>query len=175
MHNPTCTIPGCTQPSRRRTGGAPCIAHATRIRRNGHPGSPQIAIKGQPKKPCTVFGCAGLITANNMCDKHNQRTARTGDPTILTGPLTGTANPAYKGDQVGYGAAHDRVRRAKGRAADYPCVTCGNPARHWAYNHQDPNEKPPTRSAGGRELGPYSTNPDHYQPMCVPCHHILDA
>lgn len=169
-----CTIADCDHHSSRRTAPAPCVAHRSRIHRTGSPGTTPIGRYKQPAPPCTAEDCDNPISGKGLCDKHLQRARRTGDPNTLTGLLRGTNNPSYKGDDVGYTAAHDRVRRISGSASQYPCVACGRPARHWAYDHKDPNAKPPSVH-NGRNLGPYSTKPEHYQPMCVPCHHILDA
>jgi hypothetical protein len=102
-----------------------------------------------------------------MCTKHFTRARRHGDPTHVT-PTTGEFNNFWHGDDIGFGAAHDRVTSQRGRAADQLCVNCGQPARHWAYDHLDPEEK------RADKLGPYSTKVEHYQPMCVPCHKRFD-
>jgi hypothetical protein len=65
-----------------------------------------------------------------------------------------------------------RVRATKGSASQHTCP-CGAPAAHWAYDHQDPDQR--IGQAGKRGEGlPYSLNPDHYQPRCVPCHKAAD-
>lgn len=63
-----------------------------------------------------------------------------------------------------YSSAHDRVYYARGSASDYACASCGDQARQWAYDHADPDE---LFSPG---KGWYSEDPDHYFPLCVPCH-----
>jgi hypothetical protein len=82
---------------------------------------------------------------------------------------TGASNPNWRADAITYGAAHDRVRASLGSARRHTCVACGEPADDWAYNHADPEEK---TSPDGY---PYSVNPQHYQPMCVPCHRHFDG
>jgi hypothetical protein len=106
--------------------------------------------------------------SRGYCTKHRTRLVRHGDPLIVLTPAVklGEANPTWKGDDVGYGAAHDRVRRALGPARNYTCQ-CGDNAAHWAYDHADHNEK-------DDPMGPYSTDLAHYQPMCVSCHKTLD-
>lgn len=37
----------------------------------------------------------------------------------------------------------------------------------WSYNHRDPDEKQSPE-------GPYSINPDYYEPRCVKCHKAYD-
>lgn len=77
--------------------------------------------------------------------------------------LTGT----YVSRPLTYNAAHKRVYRLHGPARARACVQCGQPAAHWAYDNLDPNERT------ARE-GRYSPDPEHYQPMCQPCHQHFD-
>lgn len=72
----------------------------------------------------------------------------------------------------GYTAAHDRVRRLRGRPEAHACVTCGEPAQEWALR-ADAAE----RHAGiaGISVLEYSANPADYQPMCVRHHRLYDA
>jgi len=68
---------------------------------------------------------------------------------------------------AGYSAAHGRVQTDRGPADAHPCVDCGLPARQWSYGHDDPDEL--------LEAGlPYSLDPWHYVPRCVPCHKRVD-
>jgi hypothetical protein len=61
------------------------------------------------------------------------------------------------GQDLGYYGCHRRVRKARGRAADQVCVTCGSQARHWAHiRDMDPGD------------------PQNYQPMCQGCHWTYD-
>ena len=73
---------------------------------------------------------------------------------------------------VGYGAAHDRVRRANGSASGHACVDCGGRAAQWSYDHEDPDEI----QASGLSAGPisYSVKPEHYVPRCISCHKLFD-
>ncbi|MFI6243960.1 hypothetical protein ACIBEF_29250 [Micromonospora sp. NPDC050795] len=73
--------------------------------------------------------------------------------------------------ELTYDGAHYRVRGERGSASQYLC-RCGNQAEQWAYSHADYDEQ---AMAEGREAGkPYSTNPDHYSPMCRGCHARFD-
>ncbi|EGD55184.1 hypothetical protein [Gordonia neofelifaecis] len=78
-------------------------------------------------------------------------------------------------DIVGYGGAHTRVRAAKGKASEYPCVDCGHPAEDWSYDHQDPDERYGSDGARGRTPMPYSMDPEHYAPRCKKCHYAFDG
>lgn len=83
------------------------------------------------------------------------------------GGWRGPANPRWTGESVTYSGMHQRVRYIRGRASDHACAECGQPARHWSYDHADPDERM-------SDMGAYSANLDHYIPQCVPCHKRLD-
>ena len=80
----------------------------------------------------------------------------------------GEGHPAWKGDEVGYMAVHQRLRRGRGPAKSHQCIDCGKQAAHWSYDHSDPNPKIDEKN------GPYSTDLDRYHPRCRPCHKIQD-
>jgi hypothetical protein len=71
-----------------------------------------------------------------------------------------------------YLRAHDRVRRARGNASDYPCVECAAGAREWALMHETTERL--TGECNGVVME-YSRNVDDYQPMCTRCHRRYDA
>lgn len=75
------------------------------------------------------------------------------------------------GDVVGYYGAHGRLRRVLGSASARRCAHCDQPARDWAYDHQDPDEL--TAEVNGC-IVPYSLDPAHYMPLCKRCHNKLD-
>lgn len=58
-----------------------------------------------------------------------------------------------------YAARHNHVRKVRGKAAEYSCVDCGGPARHWSSVHD----------TSGLDIW------NDYQPRCVRCHHIYDG
>lgn len=75
---------------------------------------------------------------------------------------------------VGYGGAHQRIVRAKGRATYHPCIVCAEPGNDWAYTHSDLF----ALVAAERKDGPkmqYSTDPDRYESMCREHHRAYDA
>jgi len=82
--------------------------------------------------------------------------------------LFGPRNPAWRGDEVSYVGAHARVWRVRGSPRSHMCEMCENPAAEWAYDHRDPRER---RSPRGY---PYSPDPGHYRPLCIPCHRRED-
>lgn len=72
---------------------------------------------------------------------------------------------------VGYTGAHNRVRKARGRASTHACVDCGRQAEHWSYDHADPNEMTTIDRGMAFE---YSLDVTHYEPRCVSCHKAFD-
>ncbi len=70
---------------------------------------------------------------------------------------------------VTYGAAHRRIYRLRGKASQYACVDCGEAAKDWSYDGNDPNELP---DPGGWV---YSQDPAYYVPRCRFCHRGYDA
>lgn len=74
-------------------------------------------------------------------------------------------------EEVKYAAAHIRVQRVKGRAADHPCVDCQQPARDWSYVGGDPEERTEMVKGSPRR---YSLDPERYVPRCRSCHLSLD-
>mgnify|MGYP000845434441 FL=1 len=160
-----CAVDGCTRKS--RTKGL-CSAHYDRWRRNGTTGEVRIGARN-PGAECLVDECDRLSTARGFCGAHYYRwktQGDAGDAAIM---------PVSKGRDIGYGAAHDRVRKLRGRASQYICTECGGPAQQWAYNHRDPDviRAPMDALLGAGML--YSADPAFYQPMCKRCHSAFDA
>lgn len=73
--------------------------------------------------------------------------------------------------RTGYETAHSRIRRTRGRAAECVCIACGEQAKDWAYNHNEPDPRAVTDHKGRV----YSDDPSFYVPMCRPCHRALDV
>ena len=166
----TCSVEGCDRSIKARGW---CQAHYFRWRRNGDVGGPDLLLKGQPKEPCHVEECVKPVECVGLCDRHYYRYRKWGDPYYAEEkPRVGAFNGWWRGDDCGYGGAHDRVTRAWGApASEWPCADCGRPAAHWSYDHCDADEKSGT--IDGFTL-PYSLKTDHYQPRCVPCHKAFD-
>ena len=163
MDNRTCAVEGCDRSARTRGW---CQAHYFRWRRNGDPGGAGLAAKGAVRL-CAIEGCDRKHLALGLCDRHFQRYQRWGDPYYTSERAAGEFHWAWRGDEVGYGAAHERVRAVRGSASEHSCCACGGAATQWAYDHEDASERL-------SDVGPYSVNPDHYRPMCVPCHKRFD-
>lgn len=159
-----CTANDCTKPARSRTARW-CEMHYNRIRRHGHPGLAPIRSRGV----CPVEGCTQLDKGpNGLCGKHRERVRSHGDPTVSHAG-SGQLSPSWRGSDIKYRAAHERVQTQHGPAFTHACVNCGSQASHWSYNHDDPDE------LFDQKLRlPFSTDPAHYSPRCVPCHKLFD-
>jgi hypothetical protein len=140
-----------------------CQAHYFRWREKGDPGS--AAFKEYDRtRVCSMSGCDSRAYARGWCKSHYERWRKTGTPEAP--PLVREIGPSA------YNATHMRLYRARGNATSYACVTCGVPARNWAYDHQDPGAVTVTDAQGFELL--ISLDPSHYQPMCIPCHRKFD-
>jgi hypothetical protein len=164
MAEATCCVDGCERP-KRSPGVALCNAHYFRKRRTGDVGTP--TIWDRTPTPCPVESCPRQIVTHGYCQKHYRRWRKHRDPEHVPPPNSGPRNGWWRGDDASYSAAHDRVRRLHGSASSHQCQACGQQAQHWSYDHSDPNEKQAAK-------GPYSTDPSHYRPLCVPCHKRSD-
>lgn len=165
-----CTVTGCT--SSVRSGRALyCELHYGRIRRNGHIDRTVPEYRAD-RGICIVEGCREIDHGpHGYCAKHRTRQLRHGDPLICLprGNPAGHEHHSFKGEDIRYGAAHERVRVERGPAKAHDCIDCGKRAAHWSYNHSDPNE------LRDLELNlPFSADPEHYSPRCVPCHKAFD-
>jgi hypothetical protein len=120
-----------------------------------------------PTRPCAVDGCPRVIGRRLLlCDGHQKRRR--------AGLSLEDYTPRATGDDVGYDAAHKRILRSNGPARQRQCVGCGGTAHQWAFIHGSPGSRPAGLKGNGRPHGPYSLNPDHYQPMCASCHKTYD-
>ena len=122
-----------------------------------------------PEGVCTIDNC-DLGAAGRYCPKHRARLERNGDPLKLKGsvPRWGSANPNWRGNDIGYGTAHDRVRRLRGQATNCACGVEG-------ANYQWALDKTSPRIHVCRVEGlPFSPDPHDYVSMCIPCHKTYD-
>ena len=106
---------------------------------------------------CSIEGCEKGFVARGWCQMHYGRWQQHGDPLFVT--------PTRRRDDIGYTAAHGRVKQDRGRAAEHSCVQCGEQARDWAYDGKDPDEL-----QGDGRRNAYSVDPAYYQPFCRSCH-----
>jgi hypothetical protein len=173
MTERTCSVTGCVIPWKR---GDYCYGHYMKNWRYGTP-TPERApawddIRGRR------FGTLIVVRREGMrwlcaCDCGRERTASAGELNREGEANTCGDRPTHRrAEAAGYSAAHGRVRRDRGPVQNLACVECGSPARHWSYNHDDPNEM----VQHGLSVRPvaYSLDPQHYSPRCVPCHKLFD-
>lgn len=169
MPNGTCSVDGCERNAYCRGW---CATHYHRWQVEGDPGPAEIPHYKYRRPTCSVDGCEGQHEARGWCRTHYLRWKRTGDPLYVTPPQKGAAHAQWKGSDIDYLGAHNRVRRAKGKASQFSCVKCGGKARDWAYDHGDPDEL--VGMTGPQAGMPYSLDLERYQPMCKPCHNTFD-
>lgn len=78
---------------------------------------------------------------------------------------------------IRYETAHKRVEAIYGRAKSYACQHCDGPATEWAYDYGDPDEYSEPRfdaRRGSNRIMRWSGKPQHYMPLCHPCHTRFD-
>lgn len=159
-----------------------CASHAMRRHRYGDP------LAGPPAKPrqdITGKRFGALVALSRepgsrwlcRCDCGNQKSVLIGDLNRGSTTTCGERPTHPRKALVTYAGAHDRVAAAKGRAADHRCIDCTEPAQHWSYDHQDPDELiealPVQRGRYIYDVA-YSVDPEHYDPRCIRCHRAYD-
>jgi hypothetical protein len=154
-----CTFEDCSKPYRCK---GLCRTHYEQWR-SGRP-----LFTRTPKK-CSFDGCGRPHKAQGLCSQHYMRLLRTGDASTVrvAQQKLGPESIHWAGDGITYDGFHRRLRRTKGLASTHQCVECGESAYHWSYDHTDPDQIISPK-------GPFSTDLDRYQPMCVPCHSKFD-
>jgi hypothetical protein len=126
---------------------------------------------------CQFKDCDKPHRARGMCQGHYKQWERGKELTPLRMSVYlrggGPNHPNWTGDEVGYIAAHDRLRRLYGQVRNWPCVDCNSrPSAHYSYDGNCPREKVEIR--GGVALR-FSTNVSRYSPRCGSCHQRLNA
>lgn len=174
MDDQQCVVDGCSRIN--IVGRGLCSGCYTRNSRRGTLANyPKIRVRSAI--PCTVDGCERIAVKLTLCDRHYLRLRRTGT-TEDQPPARGADSCSWVGDAVSYDGAHDRVRRARGRAHQFLCIDdCGRQAQEWSYRGGSDKELiGPTSTGRGKEprLLPYSPDPADYEPRCIGCHRRYD-
>lgn len=170
----TCSLPDC---DKRLHAKAYCYAHYMKHWRYGTPTpkrEPTWAdVRGQRFGALVVLERRGSKWVC-ICDCGAETQVRAGDLNAGTTASCGNFAIHRRRNDIGYTAAHDRVRADRGPICNHSCVDCGRRAQHWSYDHTDPYEL----LVHGLSANPiaYSPRPEHYSPRCVKCHkrHDLD-
>lgn len=158
-----CSIGGC---GKKHSARGYCHMHYKRMLRNG---DPLKRVRMVAPDRCAIEGCEGKPVGRGWCKLHWQRWYRTGDP-LGVRDLKGDNNGMWVGDDANYFGIHTRLGAVRGKASERLCEHCGEPAEHWAYTHDDPEEKV---SADGLA---YSVRiEEFYVPLCVECHSRFDV
>lgn len=175
MPNRTCSIPDCQSPVKRR---GYCYGHYMKSWRYGDPlhvaRGPRVGLVGQRFGLLVV--CEYLPRSGEAsrwlckCECGREHEVRTGDLNSGSVRTCGHVSHQLEPDAE-YGAAHDRVVRARGKARTHKCVDCESRASQWSYDHADPDER---HSAAVKGAPAFSLNPSHYVARCVPCHKRFD-
>jgi len=153
-----CSVDGC---NKEYVASGYCGMHYQRWRSTGNPGEAtpkRIADQGD----CQIDRCEQKARARFLCEKHLKRFYDFGEDGITR---------ISERDQLHiltYNGAHKRTTARRGRADQHACIRCGDRAGEWAYQHNDPQEVWDERGI------PYSLDPNHYEPMCIPCHRSFD-
>ena len=171
-NNSTCAVDVCEKPVKSR---GYCYGHYMKWWRYGttHPNHE----RARHELAGREFGELTAIKWVNgqwlcACSCGVERRARSYD--LLVGAVrTCGDRRRHLSSDVCYGTAHERVRKVRGSASQYPCVDCGRSAAQWSYDHADGAELVDT-SAGSCGGLPYSIDPAHYDPRCVSCHKRFD-
>lgn len=168
-----CRLDNCTKPVKR---AGLCYGHYMKQWRYGDP-------MWQPRPKWTPiegrrFGALVVVERHEgawlcRCDCGAYATVAAGDLNRGTATTCGDRPTHHRRDDVGYSGAHQRVRSDRGSVRHHRCVDCGSQARHWSYDHNDPDQRWGT-SGRSTCLVPYSLNPQNYSPRCVPCHKVFD-
>lgn len=122
------------------------------------------------RKMAAEAGC-GLRTITRWMQIHGIKADPTKRLRNPPPPKLGAERHSWRGDDIGYTQAHNRVRYVKGRARDHACQHCGAQAQQWAYDHLDPAEK---THRGPKYSVPYSLDIERYFPLCIRCHVNFD-
>ena len=163
-----CVVEGCARKPTRRDM---CTLHYGRWKRHGDP----LTFRPDATRGCAVEACSREHYGHGWCALHWARWSKTGDPLALLphySPLagrTGSLNPMWVGDDVGYSGVHARLRKELGPACERDCAHCGAGADDWAYDHGDPDERVSMDGLSYSVKGPW-----HYIPLCTRCHSRFD-
>jgi hypothetical protein len=155
-----CTFPGC---GREHCARGLCNTHYRQQRETGNlrPIRPVLNSHDETLR-CQFDGCERDQYSRGYCSGHYQQNK--------TGSLHSLPDIE---DEVSYIGVHMRCRRLWGPAHLFPCVQCGDQAKHWAYDGTDPAALQGIVASAKTPLT-WSRYPEFYMPLCVSCHRCYD-
>ncbi len=109
--------------------------------------------------------------AFRYCAGHKGRLARNGrlDEHI---PLRAVHSGRFD-EWCDYRTAHNRIKNARGRAAEFKCIDCKAPAKEWSYRGGARYEF--SGAINGKPgIVKWSGDPADYDPRCKSCHSTQD-
>lgn len=173
MTNTTCSVDECAGLVKRK---GYCYGHYMKQWRYGTP-TPTFPPKWEDLRGRRFGSLVVVERAADVwlcdCDCGASTTARSGDLNRGTVATCGNRAVHLRRDDIGYGAAHERVRADRGDASTHSCIDCGTRAAQWSYDHTDPAEQLDVLQGRHQPIA-YSVHPSHYEPRCVPCHKRFD-
>lgn len=161
MSSKQCSVYDCDSPAYCRTF---CTMHYTRWKVHGDP----LKVIVQTKAHCKVEGCDKMQHAHDYCASHLYRFQTYGDP-LAEGP--GRHKGRNRMETPTYDGMHKRIFYDRGKATQFTCVDCDNPAQEWSYDGGCPNELYEVKDI---EPLAYSTDQSRYSPRCKRCHRHKD-
>lgn len=163
QNRPECSIEGCTN---KRRGRGFCSTHWMRWRNHGDPNyvTPRVPVFVKCKFP----SCDKQKHAHDYCDFHLYRYERYGDP-AADGP--GRSAGRNRLEAPSYDGMHKRLFYDRGKASQFACADCDNPAEEWSYDGGCPDE---LYGVKGATTLAYSTDQGRYSPRCKRCHRAKD-
>lgn len=118
---------------------------------------------------CNFHNCNKGVRAKGLCSGHYMQAYR--------GEVLRPLRPASPKDVYEYYQVHHRLRKERGRAAEYICVICGASAAEWAFTGNPATSlyKEVINRRGKKTRMFYSKDLTEYHPMCHSCHIKVDA
>jgi hypothetical protein len=131
----------------------------------------ELRAKGQwrtprEKKPQTFCHCGAPVKSRGLCATHY------GSEYYLQGKAEkGTGRPRQS--YITNATAHQRIKSELGKASNYQCADCEEPALDWSLNH-DASETHIGVGVNGFGRA-FSLDIYSYEPRCRKCHMIYDG
>lgn len=169
-----CKIEECTRALHAR---GMCSGHYFRWRVTGVTGGELRKRVNDVPDSCVAPKCTSEdIRAHGLCGMHYQRLRKHGSVEYNGRERYGADHHRWKGEEIGYGGAHERVQSVRGKASEHQCVDCTEQAAEWSYRGGSQKEltKPVKGGNGAVYMVAYSPDLTDYDPRCKTCHKRYD-